>query len=241
MEGIPSVGVVSFSDAAMDSIVAMLPSGCRQERVALLPNILREWAEQDLRSHPTAESRAAVQERQKQLRNLGRQARTLIEVFAKLDETGLSTAALYTESQPINKPLWKVNVTAARQRQADGFEWLGDLAVTFENWVEPGVTLGRPKRGISYRILLDLGAVYQFVTGERPSRQVRGGDHPDRGKDYGPFWDFASIVWHAIFGNGAGLSYAMKDFAAGRAQFRDYSPIIANMGLRHPEWGIFDG
>src|SRR6266404_5544736 len=103
---------------------------------------------------------------------------------------------------------------------------------TFEGWVEPGVTLGRPK-GASYHILLDLGAVYQFVTGEPPTRQVRGGDHPERGKDYGPFWDFASAVWHAIFENGTGLSYAMKDFAAGQAQFHDYSPIIANMGLAY--------
>ncbi len=132
-----------------------------------------------------------------------------------------------------------MNVAAARQRRDDGLEWLGDLAVTFEGWVEPGVTLGRPK-GASYHILLDLGAVYQFVTGEPPTRQVRGGDHPERGKDYGPFWDFASAVWHAIFENGTGLSYAMKDFAAGQAQFHDYSPIIANMGLRHTEWGIFE-
>jgi len=241
MEGTPSAGAVNISDAAISSIVAALPSGCRQDRVALLPNILREWAEQDLRDYLPAKSRAAVQERQKQLSNLGRRARTLIEVFAKLDRTGLFTAAVEPESQRPNKSLLKVDVNAARQRQNDGLEWLGDLAVTFEHWVEQGVTVGRPKGMISYRILLDLGAVYQFVTGEAPTRQVRGGDHPERGKDYGPFWDFASAGWHAIFGNGAGLSYAMKEFAAGQAQFHDYSPIIANLGLRHPGWGIFDG
>lgn len=239
MEGIPSAGQVRFSDAAISSIVAALPLGCRQERVALLPRILREWADQDLCGHLIAESRAAIQERQKQLRNLGRQARTLIEVFAKLDRTGLLTAARYIEALRANKSFLKVDVTAARQRQDDGLEWLGDLAVTFEGWVEPGVALGRPK-GFSYHILLDLGAVYRFVTGEPPTRQVHGRDHPERGKDYGPFWDFASAVWSAIFGKVTGLSYAMKDFAAGRAQFDDYSPIIANMGLRHPEWGIFD-
>jgi hypothetical protein len=142
----------------------------------------------------------------------------LIEVFARLDRTGFFAAAQYPESQRAKKSFLKVDVTAARQRRDDGLEWLGDLAVTFEGWVEPGVTLGRPK-GVSYHILLDLGAVYQFVTGEPPTRQVRGGDHPERGKDYGPFWDFASAVWHAIFENGTGLSYAMKDFAAGQAQF----------------------
>ena len=72
METTPSAGEVHFSDAAISSVVAAFPSSCRQERVALLPRILRERAEQDLGGHLTAESRAAAQERQKQLRNFGR-------------------------------------------------------------------------------------------------------------------------------------------------------------------------
>jgi len=43
-------------------------------------------------------------------------------------------------------------------------EWLGDLAVTFEGWVEPGVTLGRPK-GASYHILLYLTDIPQIPEG----------------------------------------------------------------------------
>jgi DNA polymerase len=48
---------------------------------------------------------------------------------------------------------------------------------------------------VQYLVLQDLAAIYEYVTGEVASRRVRGEDHPEAGRDYGPFWDFAVIAW----------------------------------------------
>jgi hypothetical protein len=37
-----------------------------------------------------------------------------------------------------------------------------------------------------------------------------------------------------------GLSAALKNWADGKKKFADGSPVMANIALRHPEWGLFD-
>jgi hypothetical protein len=58
--------------------------------------------------------------------------------------------------------------------------------------------------------------------------------------EIGPFFRFASALWPAIFGNGTvGLPAAMKNWASARKHYDERSALIANMALRHPEWGLF--
>jgi hypothetical protein len=52
---------------------------------------------------------------------------------------------------------------------------------------------------IRYLVFLDLAAIFEYAAGARAERRVRGEDHPEAGKEYGPFWDFLSTAWPMIF------------------------------------------
>ena len=55
----------------------------------------------------------------------------------------------------------------------------------------------RGRRGHHWKLLLIIEAaeVFEFLTGNKPSRKIRGEDHPDYGKPYGEFWAFLSSLW----------------------------------------------
>lgn len=100
-------------------------------------------------------------------------------------------------------------------------------------------TRGRPPAVAHYLIMMDLAAIFEYLTRKRATRLVRGGDHFAHGAEYGPFWDFAQATWTAIFKSTDGLKSVMRNWAVARARYGEASPLIANMHLRHSEWGLF--
>jgi len=91
---------------------------------------------------------------------------------------------------------------------------------------------------IRYLVLQDLAAIYECAARRRAGRRVRTDMTVDAGKNYGPFWDFACAAWSIVFGSFAGLDNALKTWAKGRTRYKEVSPIIWNLDIRHPEWRI---
>jgi hypothetical protein len=104
------------------------------------------------------------------------------------------------------------------------------------SWVPLPVQAGNLQR---YLVLLDLAAIFEWASGQHAGRRVRTDISEDAGKEYGPFYDFARAAWPMIFGSEKGLSHALRTWAKRRALYREESPLIWNMDLRHPEWRIW--
>jgi len=259
---------VQFSEEAIVAIAAALPSSTDPARSAILAEILRAWAEEDLQEHLWREGRAAIRQKEKQLRSVGAQAKTLIETIAALDEHGVFETTLKAQMHHAGTGLWETDVTAAGLRRDSAMSWLVDLAKIFN---ESGNDAAKPKPPPDvatryYLIVRDLAAVYELVTDKQPTRRV-----DCSGRAYGPFADFAASAWLHIFGNGRGISYAVRVWADEMARqqraaeaavrdasiklsrslfdmecdviesrFREYSPFVANIQFPHPDlWRKF--
>ena len=95
---------------------------------------------------------------------------------------------------------------------------------------------GQPRNMVAYLVLLDIAAIFSWLTRLEPNREV------DRmtGDEKGAFYNFAAALWPPVFASGLdGLSAAMKNWSSGRRTYADASAIIANIDLRYPSWRVF--
>jgi hypothetical protein len=76
-----------------------LPPAAPPERVALLPEILRAWAEEDLREHLARKDRSADRERREKLAAVATKASHLLDAMLDLDEEGRFTIACEAQTQ----------------------------------------------------------------------------------------------------------------------------------------------
>jgi hypothetical protein len=86
-ESEPSAGAVVMSDEAIHTIIAALRSTCPAARLALLPDILRDWSAVELRIHLSflPDRQKAARKQLPQLETLGRQAAQLLDGLQALD------------------------------------------------------------------------------------------------------------------------------------------------------------
>lgn len=236
---------VEFTDDALSKILAVLPPEAPPERVALLPALLRAWAAEDLREHLSREGRAAIAQRRKKLAAVAATARCLLDALQALDAAGRFEAALRTQMrrevragkqrrvvrrtddghlERIEFP-WPADIDGSLHRRDEALQWLADLAGALaESQEKPPPD----KRTISYLVVRDLAAIFELVTGQKPTR--RNNPYAE-GRAYGPFWDFVTGVCRSIDGVRS-LDRAMKDVTAFYPQ--EFSPFIANLQFRHP-------
>ena len=241
LETIPSPTV--FSDEAVGAIIEALPANVIPERLELLPQLLRDWVEHDLPYHLARENRASVRERQRRLLAVAKRAAHLCEALAALDHGDSFWLAIRIATHKTGKSLVRLaqsDIAQARERLHSAEGWARELAEAPPDLSESqGEGRGRPRAITTYLVMYDLEALFEFVTCTTAGRRVRSEDHSEYGKEYGPFWDFVKPIWIMIFGSQAGLSAAVKNWALARTKFEETSAVIANIGLRHPEWGIF--
>jgi hypothetical protein len=95
---------------------------------------------------------------------------------------------------------------------------------------------GQPRNTVAYLVLMDLAAIFRWLTGIEAKREV------DRmeGRETGAFYHFCAAVWPLVFKNEThGLSAAMKNWAFAHRKYKEASAILANIDLRHPSWRVF--
>jgi hypothetical protein len=123
------------------------------------------------------------------------------------------------------------------ERVNEESEFLANLAAIAPDEYWQPTSSRRPRNIPAYLVLRDAAAIYQWLTGRAAEREVGRSSR----RDTGPFFRFASTLWPAVFGEGtAGLSNAMKNWASAKKRFRERSPLIINIAMRHPTWGIFE-
>jgi hypothetical protein len=241
--------VPQFSEQAVELILAALPANVDQRRRELLPRILAEWSRTDLLEHLSRESRAVVRERYDQLTKVGKSANDLRQALGALDQRGRSWIAQELAHEegsprpPFSASCEKLADMKERLKQEDDF--LKKIAAATLRLVEEDTRLseegeresGQPRNISAYLVMMDLVAIFEWLTGRKATREVNRDDH----KETGPFWHFAEAVWPYIFGKGRhGLSSAMKKWETWHKRCDEESQLIRNIAMRHPTWGIFN-
>jgi hypothetical protein len=204
---------MQFTADQLAAMVATFPDLTDGRVRTTLPLILEEWGHVDLSEHLARKTPEQFRKEQRQLEQVANVARKLRDALA-----GLAPGVRFTFAFRLDAIARAPNAEAA----SDHFPLEGTLQHLERRQLEcvaqaAEATAGRwvplPFRHttvVHYLILQDLAAIFEYVTGEGASRRVRGEDHPEAGRDYGPFWDFAMVAWRIIFGSNKGLSAAIK-------------------------------
>jgi hypothetical protein len=226
-----------FDERAVEQIRASLPKGIDQRRLDLLPRVLNEWSRTDLREHLSRESRATVRERYDQLSKIGTRANDLRQALEAIDQRGKSWIAQEIGREE-GTPLFSVSrerVAEMKERLKDEDDFLRKLSaatVRLIDELDESLSGRRPRNIRAYLVMLDLVAIFEWLTGRKATREV----DRDLGKDTGPFWDFAAAAWPHVFGQGRyGLSAAMKNWKKWHSLYGEESPFIRNMAMKHPD------
>jgi hypothetical protein len=232
---------------AADQLATMIAafSGLMDDRVrTTLPLILEEWGRVDLSKHLARKTPEQLRKEQRQLEQIAKLTRELRVALADLDPTARfvlanQLAAIVRGPEADAASDLKIGRERRLQRlERHQLECLAQAAeATANRWIPLPF---RHTTVVQYLVLQDLAAIFEYVTGAAASRRVRGEDHPEAGKDYGPFWGFAAVAWRIIFGSNKGLSAALKRWAEARHRYDEASPVIANLALHHPEWRIYE-
>jgi hypothetical protein len=218
-----------------------LPKPLNERRCRLLPEILSEWERTDLQRHRSQESRTEIRAKVKKLETVKKSALQLMKALDNVDESGHADIVfqmVIAERGGSRTPgaVRQVEFATRIDRLSQESEFLAKLAAIAPEKYWP-VTPRRPRNIPAYLVLQDAAAIYEWLTGRVAKREV------DRvcGKETGPFFRFASTLWPVIFNRGAeGLPSAIKNWAAAKKQFRERSPLIINIAMRHPTWGILE-
>ena len=229
-------GAVCFTNEAIASISAALPSGAPPERVALLPELLRAWASEDLLEHLSREGRQLVKRRGGRLGTISDKARRILDAVDKLDEVGqflIARGPQMRREARIGNSRWgrtglpfigPDDMGEAERRRDEALSWLADL---IEAIAEPSPEPPPDIKTRGYLIVLDLAAIFELVTCTKPTRRITAaGSRP-----YGPFWDFVTQVCSSFKGVGS-IDQSIRDVVAFYP--KEYSPFIANLQFRHP-------
>ncbi len=232
-----ALGSVDFTDRDVGLISAELPAGCDPRRVELLPQILREWARRDLQEYFERESpltKRKYRDRRERLARLGGVAVRLLEMVDGLDRGDRLTLAAQIGIAAGQRPFEAIFSKANEERVGKARDYIALVAAGGRLPLE-APTRGQPRNILSYLIMMDLAAIYEWLVDADASRRVDRITH----EEAGPFREFAGALWSVVFHSDDRLSAALKNWAEARKKYGESSPVMFNMDLRHPEWGLF--
>ena len=229
-----------FLDREVANIAGAAPANSIPSRLKLLPQILDHWALYDLSSHLSRETGSEIASRRLRFDAVVRDACDLKTALKNLRGRDKGELALRTLGWPRRDALVDLKaseILAAEKELAALINSVGKLSSATLDDVSK--KRGRPANLTAYLVMLDVQAIYEYLTGQRATRRVRNQHHPDKGKDYGPFWHFSSQVWREVFKTSSDLPAAMRNWAVYVRRYKDRSPLIANIYFQHPEWRKF--
>ena len=218
-----------FADKELDQIARALPASASAHRLSLLPNVLREWAENYLPEYiDLADSRSSTVEQTKRLAKIGGAAGVLQKRVMEADDLSLIALEMARTAKPV----------PTRDRLEHFIQTLSDLIAAVASLQKRMKSSpGQPRNIIAYLVLRDIAAIYGWVTGDKAHREV----HRVHGTEIGAFYQFAAAIWPLVFSSADdGLPAAMKNWSIARRQFREASPLLINIRMNHPSWRILD-
>jgi len=165
---------VTLTDRDIALIAKALKIGVNPHRRCLLPRVLREWVEVDLADYASQEaSRASAPDRPDRCRRVARRSEELlnaIDAVIEADDLGLIAVELgrADESIPMREKYGHFS-----QKLMDHRDFLNHLQAAVEslqNQLKRGP--GQPRNMTAYLVLLDLAAIFKWVTGIKARREV---------------------------------------------------------------------
>jgi hypothetical protein len=201
----------------------------------LLPEVIREWAENELQEHLSIEPYEVIKERVKRVSLVGKRARSLSEALGAIDSRDHWAIAMRLPGNASSLAEWTHEWAETKsfvERLKEETKFLTALAAATAA-CKP--SRKRPSTVKSYLVIQDIAAIFEWCSGVEATRRVNN----ENNEEYGPFYEFAAALWPVIFGKGDdGLPAAIKNFASYRE--RGGRALIANMAIRHPEWRLFE-
>src|SRR5262245_41739308 len=216
-----------FDERAVERIRASLPKRIDQRRLKLLSLVLDEWIRTELREHLSRESRATSRKRYAQLSKFKRCANSLQQVLEATDQRGMSWIAQEMAREDGNE-LFSVShekLTEMKKRLKDEGGKLAAATARVIDELDESLSGRRPRNIRAYLVMLDLAAIFEWLTDRKAARGVNRTYHTESG----PFWRFAESVWLVAFGSIRGLKAAMKNWAEARKLYRERSMLLYNM------------
>jgi len=230
-----------FDERAIEQIRASLPTGIDQQRLDLLPRVLNHWSVTELLEHLSREDRATFRRRCEQLTKIEKCANNLRKALGAIDQRGVSWIAQVIECEDGNTLFIasREKCTEMEERLKDEGDFLRKLTAATARLIDElddSLSGRRPRNIPAYLVMLDLAAIFEWLTDRKAARGVDRTDHTESG----PFWRFAESVWPVAFGTTRGLTAAMKKWAEARKLYQERSMLLYNMAAHRPEWGIFE-
>jgi hypothetical protein len=222
---------IKFTERDVLLIANSVPFGTDPKRIEIMPLLLREWAQVELRWHLATIPLPLLAQQRVCLNKVAKRATALIQALDKLE--GLDRWEL-VERLGIAQGLELVAVYRNQQNKYRVDEWRSltatIAAIAAEPTWKPGK--GQPRNDVAQLVLQDLAAMFEYVTGLRASRVV---DRHTR-EESGHFPNFTRAVWPVVFGNGDfGLASQLRVWADGGSKS---SMLMNGIALRRPEWGV---
>ena len=222
-----------FTDDEIELVLKSLPSGLSQRRQKLLPKILREWNQTELRSHLSLEPRAVTRKRIEKVQAVDEAASDLLRALDALDEIERNVIV-----DRIVRHEWSNSAEAKFPQVKQQLGMVHNFLSRLNSAGPSQIRKLRAHNFAAYFVLMDIAGIFEWLTDREATRQVDRAGKGGKG-DFGPFWDFAKVIWPLVFHNGIyGLSSAMKNWAFAREHYDEESPLIPNIRLRHPIWRL---
>jgi hypothetical protein len=225
-----------FTARDVTLIASSLPEAADPRRRELLPQVLCDWSDNDLREHVGTGKRVAP-ERRKRVAAIGTCARDLLRALDEadqIDRAGIAGEMVRSAGQDSLIAGW-TEISELMQRLEEEVSFLNRLAEAADQTWKYG--RGGPRNITAYLVMQDAAAIFEWVTIREPTREVDRDSHAE----IGPFWKFLAAIWPVVFGSDDdGLSAAMKNWACLSKKHGEKSPLIVNIAMRHPTWGIFE-
>jgi hypothetical protein len=139
----------------------------------LLPRVLREWGRTDLDEHLARVTREQVRAEQEQMKKVAQRASELAQALAKLgpDVTFAVAPFLAADGDDSGEPTYEQALAAAGRLAAEPAELQRRAKAALDveaGWKPPG----RDAPVISYLVLQDVAAIFEWATATRAERRV---------------------------------------------------------------------
>jgi hypothetical protein len=233
---------LKFGEREIRLILKALPEGISSRKLELLPKILKEWSDNDLKWSLFHVDPTIAKERAKRMEAIAKHAGELSRALDEfVDYAGREFLGVPGDNWLVFKFAKRISpmgfqdeVSGQRQKLKDQREFLGELESVATELAGVFKRIAAQRRNFpAYRVMLDIAAIFEWLTNTKAVRRV------ERGTD--TFGDFARSIWPVIFEKGDdGLESALKNWAKGTKDYGDRSALIANINFRHPAWRVFE-
>jgi hypothetical protein len=190
---------VKFTSRELGLIAKALPKNTVERRLAVLPDIIRDWGRTDLPRlfWVKPEPVEVRNERYRRLKCFETAANQLANAFAALDKTDRTRLIIKLACPPNQYPygLTSTNIEGAEHDLDKTYSLLPRLFAAAQAASEPYAPKRRPAPdNVGYLVLQDLAEIFEWVTNIEATRRV---DRKSR-DDSGPFHHFTAAVWPLV-------------------------------------------